>query len=61
MSFVSYQKGNQTWYTHSTWLSDRQRRALHFIPQENNTLCWYYTAGILALSAVVNHSIILVA
>jgi hypothetical protein len=53
MSIIEYKVNGETYYTHETWLSSRQRRAWHNIPTENNNLALYYSVGSLALVAIV--------
>lgn len=53
MSVIDYKINGETFYTHETWLSSRQRRAWHNIPQENSNLAIYYTLSTVAVVAIV--------
>lgn len=58
MSVIEYKVNGETFYTHETWLSLRQRRAWHNIPTENNNLALYYSLSTLAVLAIVSLSVI---
>jgi hypothetical protein len=53
MSVIEYKVNGETFYTHETWLSLRQRRAWYNIPTENNNLALYYSLSTLAVVALV--------
>lgn len=53
MSIIDYKVNGETFYTHETWLSSRQRRAWHNVPTENKNLAFYYALSTLAVAAIV--------
>lgn len=53
MSIIDYKINGETFYTHETWLSFRQRRAWNNIPKENSNLAIYYALGTVAVAAIV--------
>lgn len=53
MSIIDYKVNGETFYTHETWLSSRQRRAWHNVPAENKNLAVYYALSTLAVAAIV--------
>ena len=53
MSIIDYKVNGETFYTHETWLSSRQRRAWHHVPTENKNLAFYYALSTLAVAAIV--------
>jgi hypothetical protein len=53
MSIIDYKINGETYYTHSSWLSSRQRRAWNHIPTENKNLALYYALSTLAVVAIV--------
>lgn len=53
MSVIDYKINGETYYTHETWLSLRQRNAFHNIPLENKSLSVYYALSTLAVVAIV--------
>lgn len=59
MSVIEYKVNGETYFTHETWLSSRQRRAWYNIPAENKNLAIYYSLSTLAAVAIVFLSIAL--
>lgn len=53
MSIIDYKVNGETFYTHETWLSSRQRRAWQNVPTENKNLAFYYALSTLAVAAIV--------
>ncbi len=54
MSVIDYKINGETYYTHETWLSSRQRVAWHNVPLENTNLSLYYALSTLAVVAIVS-------
>ena len=53
MSIIDYKINGETYYTHLSWLSTRQKRAWNHIPNENKNLALYYALSTLAVVAIV--------
>lgn len=52
-AIVPYEINGEKYFTHTSWFSERQYRAFHNIPVENNNLALYFGLSTVACAAIV--------